>query len=109
MVRKPVSQETQAKVLAACRRRCAICFGLHRDRGTKAGQIAHLGRDAANSLFENLVFLCLEHHDLFDTRTRSVRDIKAPYRKFLPLQAAPGLVDGWLRPGYRMADKGLMR
>ena len=28
----------------------------------------------------------------------SVRDIKAPSRKFLPLQAAPGLVDGWLRP-----------
>src|SRR6266849_9684110 len=28
----------------------------------------------------------------------SVIDIKAPSRKFLPLQAAPGLVDGWLRP-----------
>src|SRR2546427_12788466 len=28
----------------------------------------------------------------------SVRDIKAPSRKLLPLQAAPGLVDGWLRP-----------
>src|SRR5882724_10031406 len=32
---------------------------------------------------------------------RSVRDINAPSRTFLPLQAAPGLVDGWLRsPGY---------
>jgi len=31
-------------------------------------------------------------------RGPSVRDIKAPSRKFLPLQAAPGLVDGWLRP-----------
>jgi hypothetical protein len=69
MVRKVVPQETQASVLAASRRRCAICFGLHGDRGTKAGQIAHLDRDAANSSFENLVFLCLEHHDLFDTRT----------------------------------------
>ena len=33
---------------------------------------------------------------------RSVRNINAPSRTFLPLQAAPGLVDGWLRssPGY---------
>jgi len=28
----------------------------------------------------------------------SVRDINVPSRKFLPLQAAPGLVDGWLSP-----------
>ena len=32
------------------------------------------------------------------TKLLSVRDINAPSRKFLPLQAAPGLVDGWLRP-----------
>lgn len=69
MGRKAVPQETQAKVLTACRRRCAVCFGLHRDRGDKTGQIAHLDRDATNPSFENLVFLCLEHHDLFDTRT----------------------------------------
>ena len=30
--------------------------------------------------------------------TRSVRDINARSRKVRPLQAAPGLVDGWLRP-----------
>ena len=69
MVRKAVPQETQVEVLAACRRRCAICFGLNRDRGIKPGQIAHLDRDAANPSFDNLVFLCLEHHDQFDSRT----------------------------------------
>jgi len=26
------------------------------------------------------------------------RGINVPSRKFLPLQASPGLVDGWLRP-----------
>jgi len=36
----------------------------------------------------------------------SVRDIKAPSRKFLPLQAAPGLVDGWLRPPDTAAVSG---
>jgi hypothetical protein len=69
MVRKAVPQETQVEVLAACRRRCAICFGLNRDTGIKPGQIAHLDRDAANPSFDNLVFLCLEHHDQFDSRT----------------------------------------
>ena len=42
---------------------------------------------------------------------QSVRDINAPSRKVRPLQAAPGLVDGWLRPpdtapppGYSLCD-----
>jgi hypothetical protein len=69
MVRKAVPQETQVEVLAACRRRCAICFGLNRDKAIKPGQIAHLDRDAANPSFDNLVFLCLEHHDQFDSKT----------------------------------------
>jgi hypothetical protein len=69
MARKAVPEEIQLEVLAACRRRCAICFGLHRDMRIKAGQIAHLDRDAANPTLDNLVFLCLEHHDQFDGRT----------------------------------------
>jgi hypothetical protein len=69
MVRKAVPQETQVEVLAACRRRCAICFGLNGDTGIKSGQIAHLDRDASNPSADNLVFLCLEHHDQFDSIT----------------------------------------
>jgi len=48
MARRAVPEETQFEVLAACRRRCAICFGLNRDTGIKRGQIAHLDGDAAN-------------------------------------------------------------
>src|SRR2546422_4840277 len=34
----------------------------------------------------------------------------SPSRMFLPLQAAPGLVDGWLRaPGYRMPQRATCR
>ena len=39
----------------------------------------------------------------------SVRDINAPSRKVLPLQAAPGLVDGWLRPRIQGYDLQLTR
>ena len=38
----------------------------------------------------------------------SERDIKAPSRKFLPLQAAPGLVDGWLRPRIQVHEHRLL-
>jgi len=34
----------------------------------RKGQIAHLNRDRSDSQFENLVFLCLEHHDEYDSR-----------------------------------------
>jgi hypothetical protein len=36
--------------------------------GIKDGQIAHVDRDASNSRIENLAFLCLQHHDQYDTR-----------------------------------------
>src|SRR5690242_9327611 len=69
MARKRVSAPTQANVLVKSRRRCCVCFGLSRDDKEKRGQIAHLDKDPANSSEENLAFLCLEHHDQFDSRT----------------------------------------
>lgn len=35
----------------------------------RKGQIAHLNGDHADSRFENLVWLCFEHHDDFDSKT----------------------------------------
>lgn len=65
--RMPKSLET--KVLLASGRRCCLCVFLdHRDEVRK-GQIAHLNHDPADSRFENLVWLCLEHHDEYDGRT----------------------------------------
>jgi len=69
MTRKPVSPEVQKEVLVSSRRRCAICFGLYGSLNVKKGQIAHLDRDHTNKKFENLVFLCLKHHDEYDSKT----------------------------------------
>jgi hypothetical protein len=69
MARKTIPKDIEEAVLAACRRRCAICFGFNRDMLIKQGQIAHLDGDPENDSQENLVFLCLDHHDQFDTRT----------------------------------------
>jgi hypothetical protein len=49
------------------RRRCAICFGLDRDVRLKPGQVAHLDKNSANNAEDNLAFLCLAHHDEYDS------------------------------------------
>lgn len=68
MVRKPISISVMTKVLTDCRRRCCICYGLNRDTDLKNGQIAHLDRDSSNNSITNLAFLCLNHHDEYDSR-----------------------------------------
>lgn len=35
----------------------------------RKGQIAHLNHDPSDSRFQNLVFLCFDHHDEYDGRT----------------------------------------
>ncbi len=67
--REKVASETQTKVLTESRRRCAFCFGLKNDMSEKKGQIAHVDRDRSNSTFENLAWLCLDHHAEYDSRT----------------------------------------
>jgi len=68
MTRAPTPRTVETAILLASRRRCAICFGLLGDQVVKAGQIAHVDRDASNSVLDNLAWLCLAHHDEYDTR-----------------------------------------
>jgi hypothetical protein len=67
--RSKPSSDTIADVLAACRRRCCICYGLHKDDKSKKGQVAHLDHDPSNNEPDNLAFLCLPHHDEYDSKT----------------------------------------
>lgn len=69
------SRGNEASVLTRSRRRCCICFGLHRDVEVKAGQIAHLNGDRSNSTIDNLAFLCLVHHDQYDSRTSQSKNL----------------------------------
>jgi hypothetical protein len=77
MPRKKVPASTEGKLLLQCRRRCAICFGLHHDSGVKRGQIAHLDQDPNNNDINNLAYLCLEHHDLYDSTSRQSKRISS--------------------------------
>jgi hypothetical protein len=76
MDRVPTPQETEKKVLLLSRRRCCICFGLNRDTELKQGQIAHLDQDSSNSDLENLAFLCLFHHDQYDSKTSQSKGLR---------------------------------
>lgn len=67
--RKKIPKITETRVLVSSRRRCAICFGLDTNTEEKKGQIAHLDRDNSNNNVDNLAYLCLEHHDQYDSRT----------------------------------------
>lgn len=67
--RRPPSKSIEKDVLVACRRRCCLCVFLDYRDEVRKGQVAHLNHDPNDSRFENLVWLCLEHHDEYDGKT----------------------------------------
>jgi hypothetical protein len=67
--RKSVPNVDQTALFGQSRRRCCVCFGINNDFAEKHGQIAHLDGDPSNSAQDNLAWLCLEHHDRFDSKT----------------------------------------
>jgi hypothetical protein len=67
--RKRTSTEVERAVLTRSLRRCCICFVLNGIDKQRRGQIAHLDHDRSHSDFENLAFLCLNHHDEYDGNT----------------------------------------
>ncbi len=73
--RKKTPPDTETELLVRSGRRCALCFGLSRDLGVKSGQIGHADRNPANFAFDNLVFMCLEHHHTYDSVSRQAKGI----------------------------------
>ena len=75
MRRSPVPKSTATELLIRCRRRCALCFGLDNDQRVKRGQIAHIDRNPAHNEIEDLVWLCVDHHDSYDSRSSQTRGV----------------------------------
>ena len=82
MKRKRILKETESEILLKSGRRCCLCYGLYGDFKVKRGQLAHVNRDSSNSEFDNLAFLCLEHHDIYDSRTSQSKSITESEVKF---------------------------
>ncbi len=75
--RRTTGAKTETDVLARSRHRCALCFGLYGDSAVKQGQIAHVDHKPANRAYTNLVFLCLPHHDQYDSTTSQSKNFGA--------------------------------
>lgn len=76
MARIAIPADIQDKVLLLSRRRCCICFALYGDVDLKQGQIAHLDHDNNNNELDNLAFLCLRDHDLYDSTPRQSKGLR---------------------------------
>ncbi len=78
MKRKPTPISIETAIFKKSGRRCALCFVLLGDLTEKRGQIAHLDKDPANSTEDNLAYLCLEHHSLYDSKTSQHKNYTMP-------------------------------
>ena len=67
--RTKVPKTTETEVLLKSGRRCCLCYGLHGDSEVKQGQVAHIDKKPNNNDLSNLAFLCLKHHDEYDSKT----------------------------------------
>jgi hypothetical protein len=76
VARVAVPSEIQDQVVLLSRRRCCICFGLYGNVDVKTGQIAHLDHDNENNVLDNLAFLCLDHHDQYDSKTSQSKGLR---------------------------------
>ncbi len=66
--RAPIPSAVLNEVLTKSARRCALCLGLDGSLKRVDGQIAHVDRDASNPALANLAYLCLPHHNEYDSR-----------------------------------------
>lgn len=67
--RKHLPQESETAVLLLSKRRCCLCFFLDEIKKQRKEQIAHLNHNPNDPRFENLVYLCFEHHSDYDSTT----------------------------------------
>jgi hypothetical protein len=72
MSRKPFPVSVETSVLLKCKRRCALCFGLNNDSTEKRGQLTHI-EDGETIEETNAAWLCMLHHDLYDSRSRQTK------------------------------------
>lgn len=87
MSRPKIPPEVETRVLRSTRRRCPLCYYIDNLEGVVEGQIAHLNRNPNDNSFDNLAFLCLRHHSLYDStnsqhKNFTIREVKE-YRNFL--------------------------
>ncbi len=67
--REQIPEQLVQDVLLKSKRRCCLCFA-EGITGPRRGSITHIDSDPRNNEEDNLVFLCLSHHDLLESKRR---------------------------------------
>lgn len=88
--RPTIPREVEVSILTKSHRRCALCFVLEFCTTVVRGQIAHIDRNRNNNDEGNLAYLCLRHHDEYDSST-------SQSKRFLPteLTEAKAALESW--------------
>jgi soluble cytochrome b562 len=73
--RRKLPRKTEKEALVRSRRRCCLCVFINGDLSVKQIQIAHIDRNRNNNNLDNLVALCLNHHDEFDSQRSQSKGI----------------------------------
>lgn len=95
MSRKAIPEKIERSVLIKSRRRCAFCFFFENNRKRVEGQIAHIDRDRSNHNESNLVFLCLPHHNEYDTRPSQTKRYHSEEAK-----SAKASLESYIKTGF---------
>jgi hypothetical protein len=114
--RKKTLPGVETAVLAKSARRCTLCFYLKGDLTEKVGQISHLDDNPSNGAQDNLSWMCLEHHSVYDSKTKqhknyTVHEVKSARDKLYELVAqgkhlTPAAAQPYLQAE---ADKKILR
>lgn len=76
MARAEITDAIQTSILLKSRRRCCLCFWLQGIDEVKKGQMCHIDGNHSNSTEANLAFMCMDHHDEYDSTTRLSKGLK---------------------------------
>ena len=103
----------ETRVLDRSRRRCTLCFHIDGDLSEKLGQIAHLDEDRSNSSEDNLAWMCLAHHSLYDSTTSqhknyTIHEVKAARERLYSLVEQNQLPPVTLSERPLSSDKALL-
>lgn len=67
--RNHIPEKIKTHVLTRSKRRCCLCYFLSDNKVPMRGQLSHINHNPNDNRIDNLVFLCLSHHDEYDSKT----------------------------------------
>ena len=102
------TEATVNAILTKCNRVCALCWAFSRDgRAKHQGQLAHIERKSSKSQEEDLAWLCLSCHDLYDSRPSQSKRLQPKELKHYK-ERVEELVSGGTLPTFDSSNGALV-